>query len=614
MLIYSSNCRVGPIVEADISTSNCAAANNFALDHIKADPPDVLLMSSNSSFDIDYVRKFASMVKSYGVKHVLTLGQRPHWRVALHKIVLDRYWASTPRYIPELLDENMMSLTKVFQSQMRPEEPFEFVDEVKPFCSAEGCLAYLGESRRDGLITADSVHLQPRVCLRNGDDGSQLGLTARWYSYTREYSPSLLEKTPFRFAEQSALGRAVQYLRVVNRDHRRKLGVETPTDFLPPRWRRHVLGRSARGESEISRPHYELALLTTLNEQLESGDVTVAHSRRWTDFEDYLIPRATWLAERAQHYAALGLPIDSDIYLTQLEGRLHAITAAVDARAPDNSALTIDRGKGEYHLARLKASSAHDAAKGLNDLFESRMPEVELIDALIDVDNDTDFLHHFLQSEQGRRLPPAIQRRNVLAALLAVGCNIGPTVWPQPPVSAFGRSAKRLTWYLTADALKAAGIDLVNYAIHVPISHLYGLGDTCSADGMRFYVPVDILAADFSHLLHGRGVTLYAHTGENAMRLYQEPIPCRLREATFVLDGLMEHETELDPRTVYTDTHGYTEVVMATADLLGKSLAPRIARMHEQTLYKLDRSRRYAHLDPILDGTVKPHLVPPRMG
>jgi len=112
-----------------------------------------------------------------------------------------------------------------------------------------------------------------------------------------------------------------------------------------------------------------------------------------------------------------------------------------------------------------------------------------------------------------------------------------------------------------------------------------------------------------SAISYGPGVTLYAHTGENAMRLHQEPIPCRLREATFVLDGLMEHETELDPRTVYTDTHGYTEVVMATAGLLGKSLAPRIASMHEQTLYKLDRSRRHAHLDPILDGTVKPHLV-----
>jgi TnpA family transposase len=440
--------------------------------------------------------------------------------------------------------------------------------------------------------------------LRDGDDGSHLSLTARWYSYTREYSPALLDKTPFRFAEQSALGRAVQYLRNVNREHRRKLGAEAPTDFVPPRWRRHVLGRSVRGEVEISRAHYELALLTTLNEQLKSGDVTVAHSRRWTDFEDYLIPRDTWITEREQHYAALGLPIGSDAYLTQLEARLHTVTAGVDGRVPDNSALTIDHDKGEYHLARLKASSAHDAAKGLANLLESRMPEVELIDALIDVDNDTDFLHHFLQSGQGRRLPAAIQRRKVLAALVAIGCNIGPTRMAAASGLSVWEISQAADWYLTGDALKAAGVDLVNYAVHLPMSHLYGLGDTCSADGMRFYVPVDILAADFSHLLHGRGVTLYAHTGENAMRLHR-----RLREATFVLDGLMEHNTELDPRTVYTDTHGYTEVVMATAGLLGKSLAPRIARMHEQTLYKLDRSRRYAHLDPILDGTVKPHLV-----
>jgi hypothetical protein len=37
--------------------------------------------------------------------------------------------------------------------------------------------------------------------------------------------------------------------------------------------------------------------------------------------------------------------------------------------------------------------------------------------------------------------------------------------------------------------------------------------------------------------------------------------PCRLREAAFALDGLLEHDTELDPRVCYTDTHGYTEAV-----------------------------------------------------
>lgn len=124
---------------------------------------------------------------------------------------------------------------------------------------------------------------------------------------------------------------------------------------------------------------------------------------------------------------------------------------------------------------------------------------------------------------------------------------------------------------------------------------------------MRFYVPVNLLAADYSHVLQGRGVTLYAHTADNCLRLHQQPIPCRLREAAFVLDGLLEHDTELDPRTCYTDT----SVVMATAALLGVELAPRIRDIHDQTLYKIDHSQRYPYLDPILTGTIKAHRIPP---
>ncbi len=95
-----------------------------------------------------------------------------------------------------------------------------------------------------------------------------------------------------------------------------------------------------------------------------------------------------------------------------------------------------------------------------------------------------------------------------------------------------------------------------------------GRGYKGAPDGMRFYVPINILAADYSHELQGRGVKLYAHTSNNCFRINQQPIPCRLREAAFALDGLLEHDTELDPRVCYTDTHGYTEVVMGRAAVI----------------------------------------------
>jgi TnpA family transposase len=59
----------------------------------------------------------------------------------------------------------------------------------------------------------------------------------------------------------------------------------------------------------------------------------------------------------------------------------------------------------------------------------------------------------------------------------------------------------------------------------------------------------------------------------------------------------------------YTDTHGYTEVVMATSALLGYELAPRIKDIKDQTLYKMDRQRCYANLDPILSGSIKLLLI-----
>jgi Tn3 transposase DDE domain len=97
------------------------------------------------------------------------------------------------------------------------------------------------------------------------------------------------------------------------------------------------------------------------------------------------------------------------------------------------------------------------------------------------------------------------RRRNILAALIAIGCNLG----PQRMAVASGLSVREISevadWYLTEDALKAASIDLVNYASNLPLSPIYGRGASCSADGLRFYVPLNLLAADYSHVLRDRG-------------------------------------------------------------------------------------------------------------
>ncbi|MGJ5130635.1 acyltransferase family protein [Bradyrhizobium oligotrophicum] len=161
LLIFSSGCPVRPLNDAQIKEDHCNMTNHFALDRIKQDPPDVVLMSSNSSFDIDYIRNYSATIRKLGVKHIFVLGQRPHWKPYLYKTIMKSYWYSTPRYIPGHQDNELLALGEKFESRLKSNEPFEYVEQRSAFCNADGCLTYLGDDRKSGLITFDDAHLRP---------------------------------------------------------------------------------------------------------------------------------------------------------------------------------------------------------------------------------------------------------------------------------------------------------------------------------------------------------------------------------------------------------------------------------------------------------------------
>ncbi len=52
-------------------------------------------------------------------------------------------------------------------------------------------------------------------------------------------------------------------------------------------------------------------------------------------------------------------------------------------------------------------------------------------------------------------------------------------------------------------------------------------------------------------------------------------------------------------RSVYINT----EMLFALFDLLGLQFAPRIRDLGEQQLYRMDRTKTYRHIEPLLKGT-----------
>lgn len=86
-------------------------------------------------------------------------------------------------------------------------------------------------------------------------------------------------------------------------------------------------------------------------------------------------------------------------------------------------------------------------------------------------------------------------------------------------------------------------------------------------------------------------------------------ISCAPREALYVLDGLLENPTTLEPREHYTDTHGFTEHLFGLCRLLGIRFMPRLKDLKDQRLYRFDRHYRFGDVDELFHGAVSVGLL-----
>jgi TnpA family transposase len=87
-----------------------------------------------------------------------------------------------------------------------------------------------------------------------------------------------------------------------------------------------------------------------------------------------------------------------------------------------------------------------------------------------------------------------------------------------------------------------------------------------------------------------------------------EPIPSTERDATYVLDEILDNETDVPIDQHTTDTAGYSELIFSLFDQVGLQFSPRIRDMADQRLYRLDRSVRYEHIEALFSGILNQDL------
>jgi TnpA family transposase len=208
-----------------------------------------------------------------------------------------------------------------------------------------------------------------------------------------------------------------------------------------------------------------------------------------------------------------------------------------------------------------------------------------------------------------------------MAALVAHGTNLG--------ISAMADSTEDLTvrmlqhvsrTCLREETIRRANAAIVNYHRALDVSRYWGEGQVASSDGQRVGVRGSSLLAAFYPRYFGyydRAVSVYTHLSDQYSVFNTQVISCAEREALFVLDGLLENDTELPIRTHIVDTAGCTDQVFGLCYLLGFTFMPRLKNLATRRLFKpvgspeegLFGSRSYPQLDALFSATVDLNLI-----
>jgi TnpA family transposase len=200
----------------------------------------------------------------------------------------------------------------------------------------------------------------------------------------------------------------------------------------------------------------------------------------------------------------------------------------------------------------------------------------------------------------------------LLTAILADAINLGLTRMAEAcPGTSLSRLSGIADWHIRDETYGQALAELVNHHHRLPFAAHWGDGTTSSSDGQYFRAGGRGEAAGRVNARYGDepGVTFYTHLSDQYGPYHTQVISTAVRDATYVLDGLLYHESDLRIEEHYTDTAGFTDHVFALCHLLGFRFAPRIRDLADKRLYPVQKPGTYPALQGLVGGVLNTKLI-----
>ncbi|MFZ1527151.1 MAG: Tn3 family transposase [Ferruginibacter sp.] len=379
--------------------------------------------------------------------------------------------------------------------------------------------------------------------------------------------------------------------------------------WIPDSWWRLLSDLIPRPAAprRVRRRMFEVCVCVHVFWALKAGNLAVVNSDNFADYRQQLVDDDEFKRLVAVYGEQVELPTTGAAFVAHWQQALERAARTADQAFPANQAVTLENG--EPRVSRPKPRPTPPGLRKLEKQIASGLGDVKILDVLTDTDVWLQWTRCF-GPVSGHAAKLSDSAKRYLLATLCYGCQIGASQLAR----ALGSVDRRqLGWvhlrHITEEALDNANRLIINAYHRFALPGHWGDGHSVAADGTKWDLYEQNLMAEYHIRYGGYGGIGYYHVSDTYIALFSHFIPCGVWEAVYILDGLLQNTSDIQPDTVHADTHGQNEAVFGLAALLGIKLMPRIRNWKHLTFYRPSRDTHYEHLDELFTDTIDWGLI-----
>lgn len=384
----------------------------------------------------------------------------------------------------------------------------------------------------------------------------------------------LVLRLPLQWRQPRApLVRAVEIVQLAYQKHAYRLSPTACLTTFLSLWQRVLVDADDERRFHV----LEVATLLALHRALRCGDLYIGSSLSYREKDALLMPAALWQSHRPTYMNQLGGPFRHADALRAVVPYVKASLRTLAQAVKRDEVLIGDDG------IRLIEStpSVDEVSQRARAAFAAHVGTVELPQLMMEVDSQTRFSTTLLKHTPRH----ASQLMAIYGALLAHGMGLD-RIQVQRMMPGLSDAVLQQCMALLEEEgrLVEANHAVIQYMRRHPVTLYWGEEGLASSDMMTIEASRRLWNARIDPRTGNYAIGTYTHVLDQWGIAYDQPIVLNRRQAGAALEGvLMQRLLPIDRLAV--DTHGYTDVAMGLARLLGFELCPRLAMLRERKLY-----------------------------